>query len=136
MSVQQVAFRGFANPVDPTPAELRAWAYNPDSMTLQHMPQACCSLLRALREFLHPRTHAVIRVGGEAEAHVWRAAAADAATAAATDIYFIPATAEAANGLLAAQRYVAGGVAYVCRGVQCMAPLTEPAQLASLLADA
>jgi len=39
VSLQQISFRGFANPVDPTPAELRAWAYNPDSMTLQHMPQ-------------------------------------------------------------------------------------------------
>ena len=38
MSVQQVAFRGFANPVDPTPAELRAWAYRPDSVAFQAMP--------------------------------------------------------------------------------------------------
>ena len=30
MSLQQISFRGFANPVDPTPAELRAWAYHPD----------------------------------------------------------------------------------------------------------
>ena len=35
MSVQQVAFRGFANPVDPTPAELRAWAYHPDAVKLE-----------------------------------------------------------------------------------------------------
>jgi hypothetical protein len=39
VSLQQISFRGFANPVDPTPAELRAWAYHPDMMTLQHMPQ-------------------------------------------------------------------------------------------------
>lgn len=38
MSVQQVAFRGFANPVDPTPAELRAWAYHPEMVRLQAMP--------------------------------------------------------------------------------------------------
>lgn len=38
MSVQQQAFRGFANPVDPTPAELREWAYQPDSVPLQTMP--------------------------------------------------------------------------------------------------
>ena len=38
MSLQQVAFRGFANPVDPTPAELRAWAYHPDTVRLQTMP--------------------------------------------------------------------------------------------------
>jgi hypothetical protein len=38
VSVQQAAFRGFVNPVDPTAAELRAWAYHPDSITLQSMP--------------------------------------------------------------------------------------------------
>jgi hypothetical protein len=38
VSVQQSAFTGFANPVDPTPAELRAWAYQPDSVTLESMP--------------------------------------------------------------------------------------------------
>ena len=38
MSLQQVGFRGFANPVDPTSAELRAWAYHPDSMRVQTMP--------------------------------------------------------------------------------------------------
>lgn len=38
MSMQQAAFRGFANPVDPTPAELREWAYRPDSVPLETMP--------------------------------------------------------------------------------------------------
>jgi hypothetical protein len=38
VSLQQVAFRGFANAVDPTPAELRAWAYHPDTVKLQAMP--------------------------------------------------------------------------------------------------
>ncbi len=38
VSVQQIAFRGFANPVDPTSSELRAWAYNPDSVTAHNMP--------------------------------------------------------------------------------------------------
>jgi hypothetical protein len=38
VSLQQVTFRGFANPVDPTPAELRAWAYHPDTIKLQTMP--------------------------------------------------------------------------------------------------
>ncbi len=38
MSVQQEAFRGFQNPVDPTPGELRAWAYRPDSVRLESMP--------------------------------------------------------------------------------------------------
>ncbi|WP_018585613.1 hypothetical protein [Salinispora arenicola] len=39
MSVQESAFHGFANPVDPSPAELRAWAYHPDSIPLTSMPQ-------------------------------------------------------------------------------------------------
>ncbi|WP_422772619.1 hypothetical protein ACN28C_06295 [Plantactinospora sp. WMMC1484] len=39
MSVQDSAFRGFANPVDPSPAELRAWAYEPDAVPLHTMPK-------------------------------------------------------------------------------------------------
>lgn len=36
--VVEASFRGFANPVDPSPAELRAWAYQPDSVPLSSMP--------------------------------------------------------------------------------------------------
>jgi hypothetical protein len=38
VSVQEMGFRGFVNPVDPTPAELREWAYHPDAVPLQNMP--------------------------------------------------------------------------------------------------
>jgi hypothetical protein len=38
LSVQQMAFRGFANPTEPTTAELRAWAERPDSVPLHRMP--------------------------------------------------------------------------------------------------
>jgi hypothetical protein len=38
VSIQQMSFRGFSNPVDPTPGELRAWAYNPDSVMPEMMP--------------------------------------------------------------------------------------------------
>lgn len=38
MGVQEPAFHGFANPVDPSPAEIRAWAYHPDSVPLASMP--------------------------------------------------------------------------------------------------
>ncbi|MDQ0367879.1 hypothetical protein J2S42_004548 [Catenuloplanes indicus] len=38
VSVQQSSFHGFANPVDPSAAELRAWAYQPDSVPLESMP--------------------------------------------------------------------------------------------------
>ena len=56
MAVEQSAFRGFANPVDPSPAELRAWAYHPDSVPLQSMPAnwdllvACDHLVTTLFE--------------------------------------------------------------------------------------
>jgi hypothetical protein len=39
VSLQPAAFQGFANPVDPTSAELRAWAYHPDESVLTSMPQ-------------------------------------------------------------------------------------------------
>ncbi|MFB9234795.1 hypothetical protein ACFFWC_04480 [Plantactinospora siamensis] len=38
MSVQESTFHGFANPVDPSATELRAWAYQPDSVPLHSMP--------------------------------------------------------------------------------------------------
>jgi hypothetical protein len=38
VSVEQSAFRGFENPVDPSPSELRAWAYDPDSVPADSMP--------------------------------------------------------------------------------------------------
>jgi hypothetical protein len=38
VSVQQMTFRGFVNPVDPTPGELRAWSYHPDTVPLHTMP--------------------------------------------------------------------------------------------------
>lgn len=38
MSTQQTAFPGFPNPADPTPGELRRWAYQPDSVPLDTMP--------------------------------------------------------------------------------------------------
>ncbi|MEV0154188.1 hypothetical protein AB0H57_10670 [Micromonospora sp. NPDC050686] len=38
MNVQESTFHGFANPVDPSPGELRAWAYRPDSVPLSSLP--------------------------------------------------------------------------------------------------
>lgn len=38
MSVRESTFPGFANPVDPRPQELHAWAYQPDSIPLDSMP--------------------------------------------------------------------------------------------------
>jgi uncharacterized protein YyaL (SSP411 family) len=97
--------------------------------TMQHMPAACCSVLRALNEFLNPRTHVVIRFDGAAEEQRWR----EVATAArGADIYLIPASASV-SGVLAAQKYVSGGVAYLCRGTSCSPPLDAPERLRTAL---
>ncbi|MBU6200043.1 MAG: hypothetical protein KGP08_10360, partial [Xanthomonadaceae bacterium] len=95
--------------------------------TMQQIPQACCASLRALNDYLHPRTHIVIRFDGAAEESAWRRAlgAADRRT----DVYFIPAQSGKLPGMLAAQKYAAGGLAYVCRGTQCEPPLRDPAGL-------
>jgi hypothetical protein len=36
--VYQTGFDGFANPVDPRPEELRAWAYQPNAVPLDTLP--------------------------------------------------------------------------------------------------
>ena len=38
MSVRESTFFGFANPVDPRPEELQAWAYHPEAVPLDAMP--------------------------------------------------------------------------------------------------
>ena len=100
--------------------------------TLQHMPHACCSLLRALNDFLQPRTHVVIRYGGTDEERVWRAASTQTG-ARGTDAYFIPADATGLPGIVNAQTHVSGGVAYVCRGTSCQPPIGSPGSLRQAL---
>jgi uncharacterized protein YyaL (SSP411 family) len=92
--------------------------------TMQQMPQACCSLLRALRDQLEPRTHVVIRIGDADEQQAWLESLR-ASRAARTDTYFIPAGVPSLPGTLDAQTYARGGIAYVCRGTQCLAPLID-----------
>jgi len=101
--------------------------------TMLQMPQACASLLRALREFLHPGTHVVVRYAGDAEGTAWRAVA-DPAGPDRVERYFIPEPATALPGTLAAQTHAAGGVAYVCRGTSCLPPVRDPRDLAATFA--
>jgi len=103
-----------------------AWA------TLQQMPQACCTLLRALNDFLHPRTHVLIRYAGADEEGAWQQAVRTAAVSRA-DIYFAPDHAAALPPVLAAQKYTFGGVAYVFRGANCLPPVAAAGMLASAL---
>jgi uncharacterized protein YyaL (SSP411 family) len=102
--------------------------------TMQQMPQACASLLRALNDFLHPRTQAVIRYGDAEEERAWRTALATASTL-HVDAYFVTHAAGSLPGTLAAQTYVSGGVAYVCRGAQCLAPIRDPMQVGGFIAE-
>ncbi|MBS0487237.1 MAG: thioredoxin domain-containing protein [Proteobacteria bacterium] len=95
--------------------------------TMQQMPAACCATLRALNDFLHPRTHVVVRFGDAAEETAWRTALAQADSR-RVDAYFVPRDAGKLPGILAAQTYAAGGLAWVCRGTQCLAPASTPKQ--------
>jgi uncharacterized protein YyaL (SSP411 family) len=101
--------------------------------TLQQMPHACASLLRALNDYLHPRTHVVIRYGTESDASAWRTALADG-NAGRIDSYFIAESAADLPTTIAAQKSVPGGVAYVCRGTNCLPPINDPSLLAAALA--
>ncbi len=102
--------------------------------TMQQMPLACAGLLRALNDFLHPRTHAVVRCADGTEAEKWHSALAGLPLQHA-DIYFIPAQTDALPGVLGAQKYTPGGAAYLCRGTQCEPPIGGPETLAKALAE-
>jgi uncharacterized protein YyaL (SSP411 family) len=99
--------------------------------TMSQMPQGCASLQRALNDFLNPRMHVVIRHADGVEAVAWQDAQRGTTTAA--DIYRIPADATALPGILAAQNHAVGGVAYVCRGTNCLPPMGDPAALNTAL---
>jgi uncharacterized protein YyaL (SSP411 family) len=104
--------------------------------TMQQMPHACTSLVRALNDFLQPRTHVVIRFDGGADEKAWRAALGDALArggADRVDSYFVPAHAADLPATLGAQKTVSGGVAYVCRGTNCLVPIFARAALAPVL---
>ena len=100
--------------------------------TLEQMPQAACGALRALNDLFDPRTHLVLRTADGVESEAWRAAL-NLAPGARVDMYLIPPQAADLPGTLAAQTYAPGGVAYVCKGMQCLAPIATPAGLAEAL---
>jgi len=102
---------------------------------MQQMAQACATLQRALHDFLDPRTHVVVSHDGATEAQAWREALRGQSDR-RTDVFLIPADAAPATGTLAAQKHIAGGVAYLCRGTHCEPPIGEPLRLAGALAGA
>lgn len=102
---------------------------------LQRYPDACCTLLRALTESIHPRPQVVVRCPA-ARAADWQAALRSAvranadAGAESLETFLIPAEAGELPGVLAARAAHAGGAAYVCSGLTCQAPVTAPTALA------
>ncbi|HWG11491.1 MAG TPA: thioredoxin domain-containing protein [Rhodanobacteraceae bacterium] len=103
------------------------------SAMLRAHPDACPAMLRALREFHTPRSQVVIRCN-EDERDEWRDALADAiARDDRIDAFVIPSTTETLPGVLAQRKPCKGGVAYVCSGTSCRAPLHSPRELAEIL---
>ena len=97
--------------------------------TMAQMPAACATLQRALNDFLHPRALVVVRFDSVEENDAWQVALRAAGNSRRVDAYFIPDHAGDLPGAVAAQTYVAGGVAYVCRGTQCDAPQRDASAL-------
>ena len=83
-------------------------------------PRAYASLLRALRESLEPSAQIVVRVASAEDASPWLAQAA-ALGARGIRLFIVDAAASDLPRLLQARVPMPGGVAYVCRGPQCLA---------------
>jgi hypothetical protein len=98
---------------------------------MQQNPASCATLQRALREFLNPRTHVVIRFKADSEEN-WRKAVPENLTR-MSDVYAITPDADDLPSIIAAQKFTSGGAAYVCRGVSCLPALTEPSALTDTL---
>src|SRR5574337_238928 len=110
------------------------------SAALRQYPEACCSVLRALREFRQPRTQIVVRCATTQIAD-WRsalrAAMRDAGIApgdGTVDAFVIPSGTGALPGFLSARESRGdAGTAYVCAGLACQAPITSPDGLGNAL---
>ncbi len=94
--------------------------------SMWQIPAACATLQRALNDFLHPVVHVIVRFDAASDVQRWR----DAIRAMRrVDSYFIPAGAVDLPGILSAQNYREGTVAYLCRGTNCLPPISDPADL-------
>ena len=98
---------------------------------LAQSPQGSASLLLALHEWLAPPAQVVVRVDAASRAP-WQATV-DALRRAGHRIYLIDSAIDALPGLLGERRPHPGGIAYVCRGTTCLAPITSPTELATAL---
>jgi uncharacterized protein YyaL (SSP411 family) len=103
-----------------------AWA------PLQEYPPGHASLLQALEEMLHPPVIVILR-GPAQLIDGWRRALARG-YAPRRIVLAVPADCAGLPPAIAAKQSLPGGVAYVCRGSQCSAPLASLAELAAELA--
>ena len=101
--------------------------------TIGQFPSSHASLLEALAEWLEPPDILVLRGSPEQLAH-WRERVGPE-YAPRRLVVGIPADATGLPGLLAHREPRPGGVAYLCRGHHCLAPLTTPDDLAAVLAS-
>jgi uncharacterized protein YyaL (SSP411 family) len=107
---------------------------------LNQYPDACPTLLRALREFERPRPQIVVRCTVD-RAPAWQAALQkglrDAGLAPGgdpVDVLIIPSDGDPLPGLLSARDARSeDGTAWVCAALACQAPVTSPDELAAAL---
>jgi uncharacterized protein YyaL (SSP411 family) len=106
------------------------------SGALNRYPDACPALLRTLGESVHPRPQIVVRCAA-ARATDWQTAVQSALRdnsllpgGDAIDTFLIPDDATSLPGVLATREPRGDGVAYVCSGLVCQAPVTSPVALA------
>jgi uncharacterized protein YyaL (SSP411 family) len=107
---------------------------------LNQYPDACPTLLRALREFERPRPQIVVRCTAD-HAPAWQPALQTGLRGAGlapggdpVDVFIIPSDAGALPGLLAAREPRGEeGTAWICAGLTCQAPITSPGEFAKAL---
>jgi len=116
-----------------------AHALQAASGALNRYPDACPTLLRALHECTRPRPQIVARCP-VARTATWQAAIHSALRDAAlmpggdrVDAFVIPDDATNLPGVLAAREPCGDGIAYVCSGLVCHAPVTAPDALVDSL---
>jgi len=123
--------------------ESAARALRAGASALDRYPDACPTLLRALREFERPRPQIVVRCPS-AQVSTWNTALREALRAEGlepggdpVDAFVIPSESGALPGLLSTREARGGkATAWICSGLTCQAPITSPDELAGALCAA